>query len=134
MNHANDAHAADHGHAANGHAAEGHGEHSHHPMHHVMPVWILFAVWIALMVFTGLTVVTSNMALGHWDMVVAMGIATVKAILVCLFFMHLLYDRPFNGFVFLTSLFFVAIFIGMTLLDSIEYQPEINAKVNQTTN
>lgn len=120
--------AADPAHNGDGH---GHGyddhAHSHHPMHHVSPIWLLFAVWGALMFFTGVTVALSGVNMGEWDIAVAMAIASVKAILVCLFFMHLLYDRPFNGVVFAASLLFVAIFIGLTLLDSLQYRPEIDA-------
>ena len=52
-------------------------------------------------------------------------IATVKASLVALYFMHLRYDHPFNGLVLVAGLGFLALFIGIVLLDSTQYQPTI---------
>ena len=37
--------------------------------------------------------------------------------------MHLRWDSPFNGVVLITAFFFVALFIGLALLDSHSYQP-----------
>jgi cytochrome c oxidase subunit 4 len=54
-----------------------------------------------------------------------MGIASVKALLVALYFMHLRYDHPFHAFIFAVGLAFVTIFVGLTLLDTLQYQPEI---------
>jgi cytochrome c oxidase subunit 4 len=45
------------------------------------------------------------------NVVVALGIATLKASLVALFFMHLRYDRPLNGIIFVSSLVFLGIFL-----------------------
>jgi len=55
-----------------------------------------------------------------------MGIATVKASLVLLYFMHLRYDSPFNGFVFVVALAFVWLFLAFVMVDSVQYQPGIN--------
>ena len=49
--------------------------------------------------------------------VVAMAVATVKASLVVLFFMHLKYDEPFNGLIFVGTLIFLGIFIVLTMAD-----------------
>jgi cytochrome c oxidase subunit 4 len=53
---------------------------------------------------------------------VALTIAVVKAAFVALFFMHLFWDSKFNFLVLVASLFFVALFIGITTLDTKEYQ------------
>lgn len=129
MGHAAPTHAVPHSAAefGRGDVVQHGGHDDHHPMHHVSPIWLLFAVWISLMFFTGVTVGLSDIDMGEWDIPVAMAIASAKALIVCLFFMHLLYDRPFNGVVFAASLLFVGIFIGITLLDSMQYQPEIEA-------
>ncbi len=42
-----------------------------------------------------------------------------------LYFMHLRYDSPFNSLVFLTGLVFLLLFLGITILDTIEYQPAV---------
>ncbi len=95
----------------------------HKTVSHVMPIWILLAVWLSLMVLTYLTVAVTYIDLGQWNLIIAMVIATVKASLVVLFFMHLLYDHPFNAFIFIISLAFVALFIILALYDTLEYQP-----------
>jgi cytochrome c oxidase subunit 4 len=52
-------------------------------------------------------------------------IAVIKAGMVCAVFMHLIWDRPFNAIVFVSSLLFVALFISIALLDKSEYEPDI---------
>lgn len=101
-------------------------EHDHHDGHaHVMPLPLLFATFGALVFLTIITVTASKLSLGAAEIWVAMGIATVKAGLVALYFMHLRYDKPFNSFLFLFSLVFAAIFIGLALVDATAYQPEV---------
>ena len=92
---------------------------------HVVPVVVLLAVFAVLMILTVTTVAATWIDLGALNLWIAMGIATVKAALVALFFMHLLYDHPFNSLVFVVALVFLCLFVGITLLDTIEYQPEI---------
>ena len=100
--------------------------HDAHPeVGHVTPVDLLLKVWGALVVLTVVTVAVTWVDLGSMNLLVAMGIATVKALLVALFFMHLRWDRPVNGVIFLTAILFVAIFIGGVLLDTSVYQPDL---------
>jgi cytochrome c oxidase subunit 4 len=91
---------------------------------HVTPVDLLLKIWGALVVLTVVTVAVTWVDLGSMNLIVAMGIATVKAALVCLYFMHLRWDRPVNGVIFLTAILFVAIFIAGVLLDTSVYQPD----------
>lgn len=83
-----------------------------------MPVWILLAVFFALTFLTIVTVAQASFDLGSLDVAVTMVIATIKATLVMLFFMHLAYDKPFNLIIFLSSFVFVALFIIFTLTDA----------------
>ncbi len=99
----------------------------HGTLAHVMPVPMLLAVFFALMALTVLTVTATWVDLGGWTLAIAMGIATIKASLVALYFMHLRYDHPFNGLLFAVALAFLATFIALTLLDTLEYQPDVNA-------
>ena len=92
---------------------------------HVVPLKILVAVWAVLVVLTWLTVAITWIDLGTLNLWAALAIATVKASLVILYFMHLRYDRPMNAVVFIASLAFVALFVGGALLDTKEYQPEL---------
>src|SRR3989338_10558160 len=71
-------------------------------------------VWAALLVLTVLTVSVSYYNFGVMNIVVAMGVATVKGTLVCLYFMHLKYDNRVNHVVFISAFVFLAIFIGLT--------------------
>ena len=96
----------------------GHTEH----VGHVVPFWLLFMVWAALMILTYITVEATNFDLGNMNLMLAMGIATLKGSLVVLFFMHLAFDRPFNAIVFIASLCFVMLFVILALVDTGHYQ------------
>jgi cytochrome c oxidase subunit 4 len=99
---------------------------------HPVSVKLLISVFFTLIGLTILTVVVS-MFWGYSELPkdlafpVAMGIATIKAFLVCAFFMHMWWDKGINVFAFLSSLFFVALFIGLTMLDTTHYQTDIEA-------
>ncbi len=110
----------------------------HEGLAHVMPVPVLLAVFGALMVLTVLTVAVSQpkielgnwsleLDFGGWHLAIAMAIATLKATLVALYFMHLRYDHPFNAVIFLTALLFLGLFLSLIMLDTIQYQPDIDA-------
>ena len=99
---------------------------------HPVSTTLLFGVFGSLSGLTILTVVTSAV----WpysnlppDLAfpVAMIIATVKAFLVCAFFMHMWWDKTFNVLVFLSSTLFVVLFVGLTLLDTGHYQDSIDS-------
>ena len=95
---------------------------THAPAHsglgHVVPLWLLAAVFGALLVLTGATVAVAQVDLGNLNLYLAMAIASLKASLVVLFFMHLFWDRPFNAMIFIGCLLFVCLFIGITLTDT----------------
>ena len=82
-----------------------------------MPIWMLLAVFVALLFLTVLTVYQSTFDLGNAEIWLSLTIATIKAGLVILFFMHLWWDKPLNAIVILGSLIFVALFLGFTLID-----------------
>jgi cytochrome c oxidase subunit 4 len=115
-------------HTPGGHA---HDEHDgHHGVGHVVSPKILIATAAALLVLTVVTVASAKIDFNDFDLremniVVALTIAVIKASLVCLFFMHLRWDRPFNSFVLVCSLAFVALFIGFAMTDSSEYMPDV---------
>jgi len=95
---------------------------------HVVPFRVLLAVWLALMVLTVVTVAAVHVDLGNMNLYLAMAIATVKATLVALYFMHLRYDRPFHAIVFITALVFVLLFVSLVLTDTVQYQPDIQQR------
>lgn len=92
---------------------------------HVVPLRTLLAVWAALVVLTVVTVAVTYVDLGPLNLAVALLIATVKASLVALYFMHLRWDRPFNALVLIGALAFVALFIGIALIDTTAYHPNL---------
>jgi len=100
-------------------------DHAHGSAGHVMPLPVLLAVFLALLVLTVLTVMATWVQLGAANLLIAMGIATLKAVLVALYFMHLRYDHPFNAIVLVTALVFVTLFISLTLYDTLQYQPDV---------
>lgn len=110
-------------------------EHPEHGVGHVVHPKVLIATGAGLLVLTVVTVAAAKIDFAQLDLrelniFVALAIAVLKASLVCLFFMHLRWDRPFNGFVLITSLALVALFIWFAMTDSHEYQPEIVQKVS----
>jgi cytochrome c oxidase subunit 4 len=102
--------------------------HSHGPgsAHvHITPPLLLLGVYGVLVVMTVVTVAVTLIpaeVLGSASVWVALAIAVFKAGLVVMYFMHLRWDSPFNGIVLIISLFFVALFIGIAVLDSKEYE------------
>ncbi len=84
---------------------------------HVVPLRVLVAVWAALLVLTIVTVAATHVDLGGFNLWVAMIIATVKASLVALYFMHLRYDHPFYALILISALVFIVLFIGLVLVD-----------------
>jgi cytochrome c oxidase subunit 4 len=90
-----------------------------------MPIWMLFSVFFALLFLTGLTVFQAQFDLGNAEIWASLTIATIKAALVILFFMHLLWDKPLNAIVILGSLIFVALFLGFTLMDAEGYRENL---------
>ncbi len=100
-------------------------ETTHPTVGHVVPLRMLFGTCLALLALTGLTVWTGLMDLHGFDLTVALLISTIKSLLVCLIFMHLRWDKHFNGFIFLVAIAFVGLLLAITLTDSGNYQRNI---------
>ncbi len=77
------------------------------------------AVWIALLALTATTVAVSYVNLGAWNVVAALAIASVKASLVALFFMHLKYENRLVWGFALTPIYFLILIIAGTLSDTL---------------
>lgn len=74
-------------------------------------------VWIGLVVFTGLTVVISGVHLKALTVATALTIASVKTILVLLYFMHLKYEPSLFKTLVVVVVVALATFIILTFLD-----------------
>ena len=98
-------------HDSHAHDHEGHGA------HHVTPAIVYHAIFGALLCLTVVTVWIAQFDFGAANTIIAMLVATVKATLVALFFMHLLHDDRLNMVTFGFGLLFVALFFLFQLLD-----------------
>lgn len=107
--------------AHHGHSSS-HSEGENQPLvGHLVPLGTLLGTGITLIVLTVVTVAVRWIDLGEFNIMIALAIAFLKATLVALFFMHLRWDKPFNGFAFIGSVAFVALFMAFALIDSNAY-------------
>jgi cytochrome c oxidase subunit 4 len=93
-------------------------EASEHAQHIVGPK-VYVAILIALLIGTALTVWASFIDLGPWNPVIALAIATTKATLVVLFFMHVKYSSKLTKLTIFSGIFMFLVLISMTLADYI---------------
>jgi cytochrome c oxidase subunit 4 len=78
------------------------------------------AVLTALLVLTAITVTASYIDFGSpaVNVVIALAIASIKASLVALYFMHLRYDKPLLSVIFVGGLFFLGLLLMLTMIDA----------------
>ena len=85
---------------------------------HISSVKLYITIWVALMAGTILTVVAATIDLGAFNPIVALAIATTKAVLVVLFFMHVKYAHErLTKLVIVTAIFFFLILLALTMAD-----------------
>ena len=84
---------------------------------HIVSPKIYAVIFLALMVGTFLTVFAAGRDFGRMNIVIALGIATIKATLVILFFMHGKYSPKRTKLVIVSGFFWLAIMLGLTLAD-----------------
>jgi len=102
-----------------------HDDHSHE-ISHTASVKVLLGTFGALMVLTFLTVAATGVDFGSsMNLLIAMIVATVKATLVCMYFMHLKYDKAIYTVGLVTAVLFALLFVSFALMDSSEYQVDI---------
>ena len=85
---------------------------------HIVPVKIYVTIFLALLVGTALTVMAAFVDF-RWQLntIVALTIATIKATLVVLFFMHVRYSTRLVWVIIAAALFWMAILFALTLAD-----------------
>ncbi|MEX1063347.1 MAG: cytochrome C oxidase subunit IV family protein [Balneolaceae bacterium] len=87
--------------------------------HHISSAGFLWTVGTTLLILTLLTVsVTWIHIPAPFNIIVAISIAVVKATTVALFFMNLWWDTKFNLLLLFTSIVFLGLLIGLTLIDT----------------
>jgi cytochrome c oxidase subunit 4 len=92
-------------------------DHEHTPHVHITPMWIYLAVFAALAVGTILTVVASRLDLGMWNTPIALIIATIKAVLVILFFMHVIHSTRLTWVIVIASFLWLGALFVLTFSD-----------------
>jgi len=85
---------------------------------HVLSSKLYYAIWIVLMVLTVVTAWVATIDLGPFNTVVALLIASSKALLVILFFMHVKYtSEKLTKMVIVSSIFWLLILLFLSLSD-----------------
>jgi cytochrome c oxidase subunit 4 len=104
--------------------------HSHTDSHshgeeqgHVIPETTFLKILVALLVLTVVTVLAAQVDMGDWNIAGAMLIASVKASLVVLVFMHGKYENKILWTYILIPFILLAIMIGGVFLDN--HRPDL---------
>ncbi|HEV2296267.1 MAG TPA: cytochrome C oxidase subunit IV family protein [Tepidisphaeraceae bacterium] len=85
-----------------------------------VPVRTYLMIFAALMILMLLTVAAAflpHQAIGNWSIIIALGIATIKAVLVILYFMHVKYASPLVKIVVISGFVWFFIALGLTFTD-----------------
>lgn len=96
---------------------------ANHQENHVASISTYVGVFLALVFLTIVTIFISvgfthfGIDLGAYSIVLALGVASLKAILVGAIFMHLWHEDRLIILILLTTALFIALFFGMVSLD-----------------
>jgi cytochrome c oxidase subunit IV len=90
-----------------------------HSEHHIVTPVTYTIVFVTLLIFTGLTVLAAYVDMGIFNPVVALAIASIKAVIVILFFMHVKYQSKLIKMTVGAGFFTFAALITMTFSDYI---------------
>ena len=96
-------------------AAHSGGGHTTHHYNYVK-------IWVVLLVLLTLSVLGPMLEIPMVTLLTAFGIAFVKAFIVIKYFMHLTVEKKYVGFLLLTMLAFVLIFVGGAAPDVMRHQ------------
>ncbi len=75
------------------------------------------ATWAALMLLSGITLALARVPLGEPGTVLALGLASAKALLIAVFFMHLIEQRSVNALFLSIALVLVLAFVALSAMD-----------------
>jgi cytochrome c oxidase subunit 4 len=85
---------------------------------HILSTKHYYGIWIGLLVLTATTVGVAHIDLGPWNIVVALAIASLKAVLVILFFMHVKYtSEKMTKVIIVSAIFWLLILLALSLSD-----------------
>ncbi len=91
-----------------------HTEHAENPKTETLKY---VATLVVLLILTAITVGASYINFGSGNVVIALAIATIKAIIVATIFMHLLHDKPVNAVIAVAGFVFLGIFLMFDFID-----------------
>jgi cytochrome c oxidase subunit 4 len=85
---------------------------------HIMSSKFYYTIWIALLCLTVITAAVSFIDLGPFNTIVALVIATIKALLVVLFFMHVKYtSEKLTKIVIVSAIFWLFLLLALSMAD-----------------
>lgn len=90
-----------------------------HGEQHIVTPMVYLMVFGTLLLFTGITVGAAYVDLGIFNPVVALAIASFKAVIVILFFMHVKYQSKLIKMTVSAGFFMFLVLITMTMSDYI---------------
>jgi cytochrome c oxidase subunit IV len=93
---------------------------------HIVPPKVYIGIFLSLMVLTAVTVAAAFVSLGPLNIVIALAIATLKATLVVLYFMHARYSPKRTQLVIISAVFWLAIMLALTMSDYASRHPEVS--------
>ena len=85
--------------------------------YHIVPRTTYYMVFAALLVLLAATIGAAYLDLGELNIVLAMAIAVVKAILIVLYFMHVIYSDRLTWVFAGAALLWFVILIALTMSD-----------------
>jgi cytochrome c oxidase subunit 4 len=84
---------------------------------HISSIQTNAAIFIALNVLLFATVGAAYLPLGDYHFLIAMALATVKAVLIVMYFMHVKYSHRLTAIICAASFLWLGIMIVLTLTD-----------------
>jgi cytochrome c oxidase subunit IV len=85
---------------------------------HIISNKIYYGIWALLTVLTAVTAVVAFVDLGPFNTIVALSIATLKAVVVVLFFMHVKYtSESMTKVVVVAAVFWLLLLLALSLAD-----------------
>lgn len=85
---------------------------------HILSSKLYYVIWIILLVLTVVTALVATVDLGPFNTIVALAIATGKALIVTLFFMHVKYtSERLTKMVIVSAIFFFLVLVSLSMTD-----------------
>ena len=99
---------------------------------HLVPPKVYVGIFLSLMVLTAATVAAAYVNLGPFNIVIALAIASLKATLVVLYFMHARYSPKRTHMVIIAAVFWLAIMLALTLSDYVTRDRDVTVNAQIT--